>query len=247
MRRRSDRAELAVTVVVRAVDFDVGAPWPDLLAPLQRALRAAVGAAHQVERRPLKVEAILHLHGHGAAESIEAEGRIVADDLHRLHGLGRDQVPVDRVAEGFVDAHAVLIDGQALRRTLDRRGGKAAEVKVGLQVVAGDGLQLDARRLLVKRLNDAGRLLAFDLLGIDLGHCGGYFRHVDARSGDWRSRDDVECRQFDHGRPTAAGRERLRARQNDAARRPRRPITIASVPLSPDSGPFRRQGASHCR
>ena len=54
-----------------------------------------------------------------------------------LTATGRNQIPVDGVAEGFVDAHAVLIDREPLRRAGDRRGVEAAEEDVGLQVVAG--------------------------------------------------------------------------------------------------------------
>ena len=73
-------------------------------------------------------EAVLHRDADGAADGIEAEHRIVAEHRHVVDGDGRDEVPVDGVAEGFVDAHAVLVDGEspasarrlAMRRSRDR-------------------------------------------------------------------------------------------------------------------------------
>ena len=46
------------------------------------------------------------------------------------------QVPVDRVAEGFVDAGAVLVDREAGRGPENRRGGKAAKLQIGLKRAA---------------------------------------------------------------------------------------------------------------
>ena len=49
-----------------------------------------------------------------AADGVEAEHRIGADDGDAVDGVVGQEVPVDDVAEGLVDAHAVLIDGEAL-------------------------------------------------------------------------------------------------------------------------------------
>jgi hypothetical protein len=49
----------------------------------------------------------------------------------------RDEVPIDDIAEYLVDAHAVLINGEPLRRTDDRRGDVAAKIEVALELVAG--------------------------------------------------------------------------------------------------------------
>ena len=57
------------------------------------------------------------------------------------------QVPVDRVAEGLVDAHAVLVDRQTLRRTEHRRGLEAAIQDVGLERVIQVSLTLMLLRL----------------------------------------------------------------------------------------------------
>ena len=175
--------ELAIAVVVGALDRDIGGPGTDHLAPLQRGLRAAIGAAHHIDRRSLPGEPVLHLHRDRAAERVEAEGGVVADDVHRSDGDGRNQIPIHGVAERFVDADAVLVDGEALRRARDRRGVEAAEKDVGLEGIARDILHVDAGRILREGFDDARQLLALDFLGVDYGHRSWNLVHVDAGAG----------------------------------------------------------------
>ena len=85
----------------RAIDGEI----VDLLAPLRRTLDASERAAHRVDLGALIVEAVLHLHVDRSAQRVEAEGGIVGHDGDRPDRSGRDQVPVDGVAERFVDAH----------------------------------------------------------------------------------------------------------------------------------------------
>ena len=92
---------------------------------------------------PLISEAVLHLDADRAAERVETEHRIAGPHVDAVNGAGRDQVPVHGVAEGFVDAHAVLVDGNALRRALQRRGGKSAKAQILNEAVALDIRQID--------------------------------------------------------------------------------------------------------
>ena len=62
-----------------------------------------------------------------------------------VDGIGRQEVPVDGVAERLVDAHAVLIDGEALRQAVDRRSLKAAVLDAGLELVALQVVDHDRR------------------------------------------------------------------------------------------------------
>ena len=62
----------------------------------------------------------------------------------------RDEVPVDDVAVRFVDAHAVLVDRDALRRARHRRGREAAIVEVALERVAGLVAERDAGQLAIQ-------------------------------------------------------------------------------------------------
>ena len=50
------------------------------------------------------------------------EHRIGTDDRDAVDSVVGQEVAVDDVAERLVDAHAVLIDGEALRHAVDRRG-----------------------------------------------------------------------------------------------------------------------------
>jgi hypothetical protein len=96
----------------RAIDGKI----VDLLAPLRRTLDASERAAHRVDLGALIVEAILHLHVDGPAQRIETERGIVGHHGDRPDRGGRNQIPVDGVAERFVDAHAVLVNRKSLRR-----------------------------------------------------------------------------------------------------------------------------------
>ena len=90
----------------------------------------AIGAALQRGFRALPGEAVLHHHIDRAAQRVEAEHRIAAPHIHAGDGGLRDGVPVDGVAKGFVQPHAVLIDRQALRRALQRRGLEAVKAQI---------------------------------------------------------------------------------------------------------------------
>src|SRR5262249_47430436 len=87
-------------------------------AVLQPTAEATVGAARGVELRAAIGESVLHLEAYRAAERVEAEGRIVGPDVGPPDGDGWDEVPVDRVAEGFVDADALHVDREPLRGAL---------------------------------------------------------------------------------------------------------------------------------
>ena len=68
-----------------------------------------------------------------ATDGVEAEDGIGAHDRHAVDRVGRQEVPVDGVAEGLVDAHAVLIDGKPLRQAVDGRSLEAAILDAGLE------------------------------------------------------------------------------------------------------------------
>src|SRR4029077_18225686 len=92
---------------------------------------AAPGAVLDRKARARKFEPTLGRYGECAAQRIEPEYGVGAGDDREAGDRGRrDQVPVDRVAEGLINAHTVDEHGNALRRAQDRRGGKAAEVHV---------------------------------------------------------------------------------------------------------------------
>src|SRR5208282_6886915 len=95
-------------------------------------------AALEIGFETLPGEAVLHRHGDGATEGVEAENRIAGDDRRLVDRICWDEVPVDRVAERLVDAGAVLVDGQPLRRASDRGRVETTIEEVWLELVAGD-------------------------------------------------------------------------------------------------------------
>ncbi len=158
------RRGIAPAAVMRRVGGDVDAVIIDLLAILEIAGDAAIGAAENLRLRALPVEAVLHLDADRAAERVEAEDRVGGKDVRACDRLRRDQIPVDRVAKRLVDAHAVLIDGEPLRRALLRRGVEAAILQFLRKRIAGDVVDEHAGDALLQRVGDVGRTRALDLL-----------------------------------------------------------------------------------
>ena len=81
---------------------------------------------------------ILHLECESAACRIEAVDRIAGNERQLVDGALRDEIPIDHITEDLVDANAVLIDGEPLRRANDRRGRESSVVQIELKVVATD-------------------------------------------------------------------------------------------------------------
>src|ERR1700684_2583959 len=106
-------SEEAITFVVYAFHGTIDRPILDLVAPLYRALGATERTAHRIPLNAMVVEAIFHLNRDGAAKCVKAKGRIVRHHGDRLDRGRRDQVPVDGVAERFIDTTPVLIDRQS--------------------------------------------------------------------------------------------------------------------------------------
>ena len=124
------RRLVAPAIVLQALARQIERPFALPDAVLQRPADAAIGTARCVGLGALIGEAVLHLEAHRAAERIEAEGRVVGPDVGAADRDGRDHVPVDGVAEGLVDADAVHVDREPLRRALQRRRHEAAIAKV---------------------------------------------------------------------------------------------------------------------
>src|SRR5262249_38110395 len=70
----------------------------------------------------------------------------------------RDEVPVDGVAEGFVDADTLHVDCEALGSALQRRGGEAAIAQIRGEFVALGGAYEHAGNALLERLGHVGRI-----------------------------------------------------------------------------------------
>ncbi len=120
------RRLVAPSIVLEALGGKIETPFATAHAILHGAANAPVGATGRVKLKPVVVEAVLHLEADRAAERIEAERWIVGPDVGAADGDRRDQIPVDGVAEGFVDANALHVDGKPLRGALQTMNAIAA-------------------------------------------------------------------------------------------------------------------------
>ena len=161
------RGKIAKSVVMHAFERDIGGKIIDLFAPLRRTLHAPERSAHGVDFGAVIVEAVFHLHDDGAAERIQSERGIVGHQIHGLYGGGRNQIPVDGVAERLIDAHAVLINRKPLRCAGHRRSNEAAKFYVRLEWVAGNFIDGNARHVLLQGIGDVQRPGLLDLIGVD--------------------------------------------------------------------------------
>src|SRR5262249_19672199 len=108
-------------VVLKAFRCQIEAPFPVTYTVLQGAADPAVGAALGIVLCAVVGEAVLQLEADRATKGVEAEGRIVGPDIRAADRHLRNQIPVDGVAEGFIDADTLHVDGEPLRRALQRR------------------------------------------------------------------------------------------------------------------------------
>ena len=155
--------KIAESAVAQSLQRAIDGKIVDLLAPLRRTLDTAERTAHGVDFGALIIETVLHQYVNRAAQGIEAERGIVGHDRDRPDRRRRDQVPVDGVAERFVDAHPVLVDRESLGSTGDGRCDKAAKLDVRLKWIAGRVADDDARHLLLQRIRDVERAGPRDL------------------------------------------------------------------------------------
>ena len=210
LRRLVDAPTAVVDLCGRQIDRIVA----DLLAVLKLLLRAIERTAAKIGFKAVPREAVLHRHVDGAAERVEPEDRVSGDDRHLVDRVLGNEVPVDGVAERLVDAHAVLIDGEADRRSGDRRRVEAAIADVWLEVVARYVADRDARRLTRQRFGDRRIVEGLNVLCARLPDREGRLRDVDLAAAERRRRDHVEGREHDCVR-ARGGRE---DRENDDRR-----------------------------
>src|SRR4029079_7196907 len=114
------RRLIAPAAVAQALRRQIERPFVLPHAVLHRAAAAAIRAAERLDFGALPGETVLHPDIDRAAKGVEPELRIARPDVGALDGDGWDQVPIHRIAEGFVHADAVHVDGDALRCALQR-------------------------------------------------------------------------------------------------------------------------------
>ena len=200
--------EISKSVVMQSFERAVDGVIVDLLAPLRRTLDAPERSAHGIDFGAVIAEAILHLHVDGAAERVQPESGIVGHHGDRFDRGGRDQIPVDGVAERLVDAHAVLVDGEPLRRARNRRSDEAAKLHIGREGIAANFVDGDARHVFHQRIADVERARLLDLTGVDGVDARRHLVGIDVGAGQRRGRIDEDSLQG----PNRAARRAVAAR-----------------------------------
>src|SRR5262249_48763968 len=100
--------------------------------------------------------------------------------------------PIERVAEGFVDAYAVLVDGDPLRQAVDGRCAEAAILDVGLKDIALLVGEDDSGHVLLQRVPNGDGARPGDLGGRDGGNGTRDFADRKFASGDRRHPDGTD-------------------------------------------------------
>ena len=189
------RRLVAPSIVLESFRGKIESPLTAAHAVLHGAADTSVGAPGRVEFESVVVEAVLHLQADRSAEGVEAERRIVGPDVGAADRDRRDEIPVDGVAEGFVDANALHVDSKPLRGALQRRGREAAIAQVLEEAIALDVSGDDAGNPLLQGIEYIGRIDAREIFrGNGLRHR----RHlvaIKADAGHRRGRDDLVGRQ----------------------------------------------------
>ena len=221
--REPRRRLVAPAVILEAFGGEIEPPLALAHAVLQRAADAAVGAAGRIDFEAVISEAVLHLQVDGAAQCVEAEGGVVGPDVGAADGNRRDQVPVDGIAEGFVDADALHVDGEPLRGALQRGGGKAAIAQVLDEAVALNVRGDDAGDALRQGLDHAGGIHPREIIGGERLHHRRHLAAIKADAGHRRGRDNLQGGQR-AGDGERRGGNRPRYRRSAGRRRwsPRR-------------------------
>ena len=112
--RRFEAPAILVHPLRGNIDGGVAEPGAVLRVAAEMPERTALGVGFVA----LIAEPVLHLEADSAAQRVQAEYRIVGPQIGARDRIGRDQVPVHRVAERLVEPDAVEINRHALRGAL---------------------------------------------------------------------------------------------------------------------------------
>src|SRR5262249_39074159 len=134
----------------KEIAADIGADIADLLAILQCGLILTERAAREITLETVKVEAVFHLDHESAAEGIEPIDRVRRNNARAINGEVGDEIPIDVVAERFVEPDTVLIDCNPYGGAEDGRALEAAVEHVRLKRIALVLFDIDAADPLVE-------------------------------------------------------------------------------------------------
>ena len=161
-------------------------------AGLEFGRQPALLACQPLHRAARVLEAVLGSHRQRAAQRVQAEQRVGA--RHQGQRCDRrlgNQVPADDIAERLVQAHAVEVDRQALRRAQQGRRGEAAEVDIGLERVVLHLVEMHAAQPPVEEAAQVDGMAALDLAAHGGLHIGRHPVLGHVQPGQGGGADDV--------------------------------------------------------
>ena len=146
---------------------------------------------------PWNAPAVLGLHRQRATQRVQPEERVRPwHQRRRGDRHPRNQIPADHVTERLVQADAVHVDGEALRRAEQRRRRVATVIDVGLKRVALDLIDVHAVEAAVEKVREVEGAAVRELaVG---GHLDGR-RHLRDRHLDAGERRRADHRHGDLG------------------------------------------------
>ena len=111
----------------------------------------------QVGLAALPAEAVAEVNVHRAAEGVQSVDRVGVLKGDTIDRDLRQQVPVDRVAERFVEADPVHVHGQPLRCALERGGLETVVEQRWLKRITGRAVELQAGYVGIKCIQQVRR------------------------------------------------------------------------------------------
>src|SRR3984893_1782981 len=174
--------KISESVVVQSFERAIYGKLIILLAPLRRTLDTSKRPAQRVDLGAVIDESILHLYIDRSTQRIETESRIIGHHGHRLNGRGRYQIPIDRVAERFVDAHPILVNRKSLGCACHGGSDEAAKLHVWLEWISRHLVDDDARNILLQSIRDIRRPEPLNLIYVNNVDACWHLFDVDARA-----------------------------------------------------------------
>ena len=166
-------------------------------AGLEFELPAARRAAVHRKLGARELEAALGHHRQRAAQRVQTELRIGA--RHQRDVGNRvlwNQIPVDHIAEGLVDAYTIDEHRQSLRRAQIRRSLEAAHIDVDLVGIALGVVDVDAAQRAAQRLAQIVVAAPRQVTAVERLHIGGHLLERDAGAGQRGGADHLDGRQL---------------------------------------------------
>ena len=122
---------------------DIQAELSVVDAVLKGCIAPSEGPRGQIELTRVVVEPVFHADDDGAPQRVETVDGVGADDVDARNGKIGHEIPIDRVAEGLIDAHAILVDREAFRRAEHGRRLEAAIKDVRLKRIVEIVIDVD--------------------------------------------------------------------------------------------------------